>query len=1291
MQDLPLPGTLGRICTRECEEACRRCEVEEPIAIRALKRLAADQVDPGEIDIQCDQQRDEKVAIVGSGPAGLSAAYHLARKGIKSTIFESSDRPGGMLRLGIPEHRLPRHILEREIEVIKNLGVEVQTNSALGREFQINDLFQQGYNAIFLALGAHKGLNMGISGEESQGVEQGVEFLRQVNLGQNTRVGKKVAIIGGGNVAVDAARTATRLGAEEVNIIYRRTREEMPALPEEVDAALEEEINIIYLAAPREVLSKNGRVSGIRCIRMQLGEPDSSGRRKPIPQDGTEFDLEVDQIIQAIGQRPDKSKLKEVEGLEFTDKGNLRADPDTLETQTKGVFAGGDAQTGPWIAIGAVAAGKQAAESIYCYLDCKKIPVKKETPEPRENPDHCPIPEDITPNSRCHIPEKDLELRKTTFEEVELSLSPEKGQNEAERCLNCGYCCECRLCEINCLAGAIDHSDMAREIDLDVGSVILSSGGKAYDSPLLEEMYKHKSHPNVITSLEFERILSSSGPTMGHLERPSDQKQPQKIAWVQCVGSRDKHRFGNEYCSSVCCMYAIKEALIAKEHQEEGIDCAIFNMDIRCFGKDYERYYLRARDEEGVRFINSRVHSLIPTSGSENLLLHYVDDKGNPKQEEFDIVVLSVGLTATDEAAEMADKLGVELDRDNFIQTQPFSSVSTAKPGVYVCGTSQGPKDIPTSVAEASAAANCASSELAPARNTATKEIQLPPEIDISEQDTRIGVFVCNCGANIGGVVNVDEVVRFCESLPNVAFVTQNLFTCSEDAQLGIKNAILEHDLNRIVVASCTPKTHESIFMETLESCGLNKYLFEMANIRNQDSWVHSDHPDQATQKAKDLVRMAVARAANLYPLTEKKIPVNPRAMVIGGGISGMNSALGIAKQGFEVYLVEKEADLGGLSASLTTTIEGHEVREYVEDLKTQVTQDPNIQILTNSLIVGFTGVKGNFTTELLIGPGMYERKIEHGAIVLATGANEYTPTEYLYGQDDRVLTQTELAGYLQENEAKGLQDVVMIQCIGSRNEENPNCSRVCCQAAIKNALHIKELSPETNVYILYRDIRTYGKLEEYYTLAREKGVLFLRFSPEQPPEIESTPDGLNISLQEQIINRPIQINADLLCLSAGMVPEDTAELSSILKLQKNADGYFLEAHVKLRPMDMVTEGVFVCGTAHSPMLISEAATQARAAASRVSTFLAQSNLTLSAVTARVDPEKCAACLVCVRACPFGVPRINQDGVSEIDEALCQGCGVCAAECPAKAIELNWYEDKQITCEIDALLEGELG
>ena len=403
-----------------------------------------------------------------------------------------------------------------------------------------------------------------------------------------------------------------------------------------------------------------------------------------------------------------------------------------------------------------------------------------------------------------------------------------------------------------------------------------------------------------------------------------------------------------------------------------------------------------------------------------------------------------------------------------------------------------------------------------------------------------------------------------------------------------------------------------------------------------------------------------------------------------------MNAALGIADQGFEVHLVEKEADLGGLASGLTSTIEGNDVPAYVEDLKNRVQEHPRIQTLTNSLIVGFSGVKGNFTTELLRGPGMYERKIDHGAIVLATGANEYTPEEYLYGEQDNVLTQTELSRHLEEKGAGDLQDVVMIQCIGSRNEENPNCSRVCCQAAIKNALHIKEQNPEANVYILYRDIRTYGELEEYYTRAREQGILFFRFSPEEPPEMDAGEGNIDVYFREEILDKRIRISADLLCLSAGMVPEDTEELSSILKLQRNPEGYFLEAHVKLRPMDMVTEGVFVCGTAHSPMLISEAATQARAAASRVTTFLAQPNLTLSAVTAKVDADKCAACLVCVRACPFGVPRINEEGVSEIDEALCQGCGVCAAECPAKAIELSWYEDKQITCEIDALLEGVL-
>jgi heterodisulfide reductase subunit A-like polyferredoxin len=712
-------------------------------------------------------------------------------------------------------------------------------------------------------------------------------------------------------------------------------------------------------------------------------------------------------------------------------------------------------------------------------------------------------------------------------------------------------------------------------------------------------------------------------------------------------------------------------------------------MDIRTFGKDYEKFYNRAKDA-GIRFIKSRIHSLDEVGDTGNLSIRYMDDAGQLQVEEFDMVVLSVGLQVPPSTVELAERIGVELNKSNFAVTHPFSPIETSRAGVYACGVFQEPKDIPSSVIEASAAACAAGSCLAEARNSLTRSVEKPDEIDVAGQQPRIGVFVCNCGINISSVVNVGEVEEYAKSLPNVTFATQNLFTCSQDAQDKMKEIIKEHNLNRVVVAACTPKTHEPIFQDTMEGCGLNKYLFEMANIRNQDSWVHARTKEQATAKAKDLVRMSVARAGTLIPLEEKKIPVIQRGLVIGGGVAGMNAALGLADQGYEVVVVEKEDELGGLAKRLTATIEGAKVAAYLKDMIQKVTSHPKIQVLTRSLIVGFSGFKGNFTTELLVGPGMYSRNIEHGVVILATGAHEYRPKEFLYGQDERVMTQLELGERMEQGQIGDPQNVVMIQCVGSRNEENPNCSRVCCQSAVKNALHLKELNPDINVYVLYRDIRTYGLLEDYYTEARRKGVLFFRFDPENPPKAESTASGVQVTFNDPILNRLLTVEADLLILSAGMQAEDTEELSSILKLARTPEGYFMEAHVKLRPVDMATEGIFVCGTAHSPKLLSETIAQAYAAAGRAITFLSQPALTLSAVTAKVAAEKCASCLICVRSCPYGVPKINADGVSEIDEALCHGCGICCAECPAKAIQLSWYEDDQILCKVEALLEGVL-
>ncbi len=1188
------------------------------------------------------------------------------------------------MAVGIPEYRLPRDILDKEIGIIEQLGVDIKTETAFGQDIGLDSLQSDGYQALYLATGLHESRSLGIEGEELTGVLQGIDFLRNVSLKKEIRVEKDTVVIGGGNVAIDVALTAKRLGSENVTMVCLESRTEMPAWEYEIEEALEEGIQIVNSYGPERFIGDQDKVSAVdfkACTRVF----DEQGRFSP------QYDLDQRQTVQAgtviiaIGQKADLSWTATCQDI-FSANGLIQADPLTCQTQIPWVFAGGDAIYGPKSVVDAVFCGKEAAKSISRYLNGQEIGKDRERDWSYTKPETS----GAQPSARQKMPCLTIREREGNFKEVALGLSETQARFESQRCLECGICSECYQCVQACIAEAIDHNQTPRELDLSTGSVVICPGNETYDPSGLEEFFHYQNHPNVITSLEFERILSASGPTMGKLQRPSDGKEPSKIAWLQCVGSRDTNRCQNGYCSAVCCMYAIKESIIAKEHAGADLDCAIFYMDIRTYGKDYEKYLIRAREKEGVRFIQSRIHSVVPEHKSDNLCLCYISEQGQPLEESFDLVVLSVGLQISPSTIDLAERLGLELNKYNFIQTDPFLPIQTSLPGVYVCGSSQGPKDIPSSVAEASAAACAAGKNLFQSRNTATQQPHIPEERDVESQEPRIGVFVCNCGINISGVVDVSSVERYSAGLPNVVYTTQNLFTCSEDAQQDMKEAILENGLNRVVVASCTPKTHENIFMETLESCGLNKYLFEMANIRNQDSWVHPNEPEQATEKAKSLVRMAVARAANLHPLHEKKIPVVPKALVIGAGVAGMNAALALADQDFEVFLVEKDAQLGGMARNLTRTIEGRDISTYLDELIERVTNHPNIQVLTQSLIVGFTGFKGNFTTEIIVGPGMYERKLNHGVIIIATGANEYQPKEYLYGQDERVMTQVELASHLEDQGADNLQRVVMIQCVGSRNQQNPNCSRVCCQSAIKNALKIKDLNPEAEIYVLYRDIRMYGLLEDYYTEARQKGVVFLRYTQEDPPVVDSKEDGLEVSIRDQILDRPLVITADLLALSTGMVAEDTEELASIIKLARNPEGHFLEAHVKLRPVDMDTEGIFICGTAHSPMLISESISQALAAASRATTYLSQESLTLSAVTARVDPDKCAACLICVRSCPYGVPHINEEGVSEIDEALCHGCGICAAECPAKAIELNWYEDEQISCKIDALLEGVL-
>jgi heterodisulfide reductase subunit A2 len=853
---------------------------------------------------------------------------------------------------------------------------------------------------------------------------------------------------------------------------------------------------------------------------------------------------------------------------------------------------------------------------------------------------------------------------------------------------------KCRACEKFCPSGAINFDDTEKNITLNVGSIILAPGFRSYD-PGKADNYGYCSRPDVVTSLEFERILSATGPYGGHLLRPSSkqtkkqtEKQPNKIAWLQCVGSRETNRCGNGYCSSVCCMYAVKQSIMAKEHAGRPLDCAIFYMDMRTQGKDFDRYYEKAR-QSGVRFIPSRIHTVERVPGTDDLQLRYVEEDGTPKVETFDMVVLSTGLEIPSDVKALSNQIGIGLDKYGFIESSSFTPVSTTLPGIYACGAFTGPKDIPQSVMEASASACAATEKLASARNTCTKNLDIPPEKDVVRTMPRIGVFVCNCGINIGGVVRVPEVVKYAETLPGVAYVEENLFTCSQDTQDKISQVIREKNLNRIVIAACTPRTHEELFQETLISAGLNKYLVEMANIRNHDSWVHANDPDAATEKAKTLVKMAVAKSALLKPLWETDLSVSHSALVAGAGLAGMTAALSLAKQGYPVHLIEKSEVLGGNARRLDHTYKDENIGEFVKQLIQQVESNSSITLHLGTSIDAVDGFVGNFKTT--ISNGASPSTIEHGVAILATGATEYKPDEYLYGKHAAVMTHLEMDELFKNNDPRlgNAQQVVFIQCVGSRNKEHPYCSKVCCTHTIKSAISLKKQNPDVNVYVLYRDIRTYGKREDIYRQAREMGILFFRYSPEHKPVVTQKDQRVTVTFEDKMIGRTLEVEADILCLATAIVSNRDTNFAQMFKVPTDGDGWLLEAHQKLKPVEFATDGVFLCGMAHYPKPIDESIAQAKAAASRALTVLARDQIKVGGFVSRIDERLCSGCLGCIHVCPYGAITFDTEKkVARVNEALCKGCGACAAACPSEAVVLMGFNNQQIYAQIQSRLSA---
>ena len=850
----------------------------------------------------------------------------------------------------------------------------------------------------------------------------------------------------------------------------------------------------------------------------------------------------------------------------------------------------------------------------------------------------------------------------------------------------------CTACQGVCQNGAIDFNQQAEKMELKVGAIILTPGFEPFD-PKVREEYHYGDFENVITSMDYERLLSSTGPYEGEVLRDSDKKHPHKIAWIQCVGSRQVLEGGNSYCSAVCCTYTQKQVILTKDHEPES-DCTIFHNDIRSFGKDFERYYERAEQLPGVRFIRSYVSIVSEDPVTKNVTIKYSTFDEGVKEEEFEMVVLSIGLNPPVEVKDMAEKFGLELNGHNFCSVDPDNPMKTNVPGVFVSGAFLGPVDIPESVFGASGAGSQCGELLSYRRGGLSEERVYPPEIDLSGEEPRIGVFVCHCGANIGRIVNVPEVVDYALTLPNVVFAQDMMFACATNSAKLITDTIKGVGLTRVVVAACSPRTLEPLFRDTLREAGINQYYFQMANIREHNSWVHSKEKEEATDKAKDIIRMAVSRACYLEPLQEFDLPVNKATLVVGGGVAGMNNALSLASQGYEVFLLEKEKELGGMARRIYTTLEGMNVQDYLKELKGKVYKHNLIHVYTDAVITEATGYVGNFVTRVQTGARSLE--IKHGAAVIAIGAELYTPEEYLYGEDERVMHQLDLEELIarEDDKVTGAESIVMIQCVGCRNKERDYCSRVCCSESVKNALALKEINPEMDVYILFRDMRTYGYKEDFYREAADKGVVFIRYEEETKPEVEPGKsdegrDVLKVIAPDYTLDRTIELDADIVVLAAAIIPaESTKEVAALFKVTLSPDGFFKEAHVKLRPVEFGTDGVYLCGMAHYPKTIPETISQSYGAAGRAVTLLSHDTVVASGAICEVDNEKCLSCGACIGACTYGAIEFRMTELGRrayVNPVLCKGDGLCNTKCPTGAIQLKHFTDQGLLSEIEAL------
>lgn len=849
---------------------------------------------------------------------------------------------------------------------------------------------------------------------------------------------------------------------------------------------------------------------------------------------------------------------------------------------------------------------------------------------------------------------------------------------DPKTCIRCGECV--RVCS----PGAIDLDMEGKEESVEVGAIVLGFGFEPFWAKRKGE-YGFGRYTNVLTSIQFERMLSTSSPTHGLPIRISDGKEMKRIAFIQCVGSRDPS-CGQDHCSTICCMYATKQAMIAKDRCP-GLEVDIFYMDIRPMGKDYERYYERAKNEYGVRYLRSAISSIKELQQTKNLLITYVKEDGSFEEREFDAVILSVGFTPPSPIRELASKIGLQLNPQGFCQTDEFKPAQTSVEGIFVGGAFRNPRDIPETVVEGSSAAAMAASYLSSSRQPVpTKEY--PAEGALGEEIPKIGVFLCHCGEELKKTLSFFDLLLETKLLREVVHVEEVGFACLPDDLDLIKRRIGEQGLNRVVIAGCSLREIRRTMEEMAKGMGFNPYLIEYANLREQCVFVHPDQPKQATEKAMALIRMAVERARRIQPIRKQRVKVIPKGLVVGGGLAGMTASLQLARQGYEVYLVEKEGELGGNLRKSFYTLKGSNPQSLLNDLITQTKSHASIHLFLESEVVGFEKQNGHYRTR--IRHQGEEKVLEHGALILATGGREVRPRGYLYGEDKRVITQRQLEEmiHLGDKGLEGIQSLVMIQCVGSRDETHPYCSRICCGHAIKNGLKLKERYPHLNIYILYRDIRTYGFYETNYYEARRRGILFIRYDLENRPEVRLNDGNIQVSLWDPAMGSRVSLTADYVVLSTGIEPNDNQPLAKIFDLELNAEGFFLEANPKSAPLDSVDRGKFFCGLCHSPNFIEDVISQGNAAAARASAILSKESIEEKPYLAYVIKRLCCGCGLCVTVCPYGARVLNEEeGKAEVIGALCQGCGSCVVACRNAASQQRNFEKELNLSVINAAID----